>query len=392
MSSAHKYSWTTSDGRKRSAYRALPVGPDGKQRGKRGFDRKGDALDWASDREAEARHGITIDGERPSGRTTVEVWTRTWLTAQEVRPSTAQSYKMAVKRINAAFGGRSLASIRPTELRTWRSKTLGETYAASTAAHTAAVFAMVLKAAVQDRLIERSPMPPARHGSVSSTRVVDPDQLLTPSQIAAWAAGMAPKQHPRSKWTPPAVAVEMPLVAARTGLRKGELLGLRLEDVDFLRREIRVDHQLLRTGLYGPTKTAAGNRTIPLTADVGAAINRHLLIQPAIAGEPIFRGVRGRRWTHEAFRTCWERGRVAADLPEWVHWHALRDVYASTLIRSGLDLREVMTLLGHTSSEETLRTYARLWPDSRERAREALEAVWIEVVSADERQQDASSD
>ena len=390
MPSAHRYTWQTSGGKTRAAWRAQWVGPDGKQRQKRGFDRKGDALGYAADREAEARHGITIDGERPSGRTTVEVWTKTWLAAQEVRPSTAEAYRYGVARINAAFGGRPLASLRPTEIRAWR-KGLGQRYAESTAAQTAALLAMVLRAAVHDRLIESSPMPPTRHGE-SGGRVVDPDQLLTPAQITAWGAAMTPVPHPRSKWLAPAVAVELPLVAARTGLRRGELLGLRLEDVDFLRREITVDHQLLTTGEYGPPKTAAGVRKVPLTEDVTAAINRHLTVQPARVGEPIFRAVRGRRWTFSAFQETWERGRVAAELPEWVHWHALRDVYASTLIRSGLDLREVMSLLGHTSSEETLRTYARLWPDSRDRARVALEAAWGDVSSASERHGRATSD
>ena len=69
-------------------------------------------------------------------------------------------------------------------------------------------------------------------------------------------------------------------------------------------------------------------------------------------------------------------GRDGAGLPTWATWHSLRDCYASLLIYTRQDLRVVMTLLGHSSSEETLRTYARLWPSATDDARKALERVW----------------
>ena len=368
MSSAYKYTWERKDGSKVTRWRAQWNGPDGKPRTKRGYDRKADAEAYASDREAEIRHGVTLSGERPSGKTTVETWSATWLEGLDVRASTAASYRYAVQRINASLGGRSLSSLRPSELRAWR-RGLTSTYAQTTADQTAAMLAMLLRAAVEDRLLERSPMPTMKGGSTSG-RVVDPGELLTLDEVRRWDAKL------------PGHARGMAIVAAATGLRQGELLGLQKRDVDFLRGEIRVVRQLVSppNGAgrpeYGPPKTAAGVRTVPLPDEAAMALSERLRHFPPLEGEPLFLGARGQRWKRGTFRQCWDLARQHALLPEWAHWHALRDVSASALIRSGMDLRTVMTILGHASSEETLRTYARVWPDAQDRARKALNDVW----------------
>lgn len=364
MASARRYEWTTADGRTRSAWRARWVDVDGRGRQKRGFARQGDALAYAQDREAETRHAVELATDAgTTGRTTVTAWGQTWLSGLDVAPGTRQSYAAALRRIDATIGGRPLAALRPSELRTWKAgltRADGQPLAPSTAQLTAAVLAMLLRAAVHEGLLTRSPMPAQR---ASVQRVVDPDELLTLEQVRAWSAALPP------------VAREMPLVAAATGLRQGELLGLRLERVDFLRRTIRVVEQL-QDGEWRQPKTAAGVRTVPLPGVAAEALARHLQEQPPVEGEPIFRRSTGARWTRKTFRETWAPALRRAGLPEWAHWHALRDVAASALIRQGVDVRTVMSVLGHASSEETLRTYARLWPDAQDVARRALDELW----------------
>ena len=73
---------------------------------------------------------------------------------------------------------------------------------------------------------------------------------------------------------------------AGTGMRQGEVFGLTLDRIDFLRREVRVDRQLhTRPGRgvtgFGPTKTPASNRTIPLPQVVVDALAVHLRDFPA---------------------------------------------------------------------------------------------------------------
>lgn len=54
--------------------------------------------------------------------------------------------------------------------------------------------------------------------------------------------------------------------AIATGLRKGELLGLKWPDVDYERGTLRVERQRLRTGAFGPAKSDAGVRTVGLNS------------------------------------------------------------------------------------------------------------------------------
>ncbi len=368
MASAHKYSWVRKDGSVGRGWRAKYSTPDG-VRSRRGFDRKSDAVKYAEDREAEQRHGLVL--EVPVGALTLAAWSKEWLAGRRVRPSTAESYRYAVKRITDDLGTRPLTALRRSELEAWRKSIDPPRMAAATAAHTASVLGMILRAAVEDDLIPKSPMPVVRGGS--GGRLIDPDELLTFEQVRAWGAKM------------PKCAREMPVLAAMTGLRQGELLGLRVPHVDFLRREIRVVEQLLTPAkgepTWGPPKTAAGVRTVPLPEEAVDALARHLAAFPPVDGV-VFRSPRGRLWRRQTFGDTYRKAATAAKLPAWAHWHGCRDLYASVLLRQGVDSQSLIAVMGHTSLVET-RVYARLMPDSRENVRASVGRAWsVEEKSA----------
>jgi integrase len=72
------------------------------------------------------------------------------------------------------------------------------------------------------------------------------------------------------------------VVALHTGLRQGELLALRWEDVDIEEKTLRVRRTITKDGgklLIGPTKTAKGRRTVKLTKDAAEALREHLTRQ-----------------------------------------------------------------------------------------------------------------
>jgi integrase len=369
VASAHRYSWSRADGSSGKGWRAKWTGSDGRQHSKRGFDRKTDALTYATDREAEARHGLVL----AEGSTmTVGQWADRWLRSVRVKPASVRNYTSAVKRIKAGLGSRQLGTLRESEVAAWR-KALTVDYAESTAANTATILGMVLQAAVRDRLIEESPMP--RGARTAKREQVDPERVLTTAQVQAWADALPENLRP------------MPLVAAQTGLRLGELAGLRPSRIDFLGRQVHVVEQLLPDKTFGSPKTEASVRVIPLTEQTGVLLAEHLRRYPVEGDGPVFRSRRGTPLARNTFWEAESRARQVAGLPEWVTWHSLRTVYASSLIHLGLDLRLIMTLLGHTSSEETLGTYGRLWPAATDGARKALEGLW----SASEGHQRATS-
>ena len=170
----------------------------------------------------------------------------------------------------------------------------------------------------------------------------------------------------------------MVIVAAGTGMRQGELFGLTTDRVNFLERRIVVDRQLVSVNnerpTFGPPKTDASNRRIPLPVVVGDALIEHLARFAPGEGGLIFTNEYGAPLRRSGFNTMWRRAQESTGLDRTV-FHSLRHYYASLLIRHGESVKVVQERLGHASASETLDTYSHLWPDSDDCTREAIDGV-----------------
>jgi integrase len=149
------------------------------------------------------------------------------------------------------------------------------------------------------------------------------------------------------------------LVAAYTGLRWGELAGLRVKRVDLLHGRITVAEQLLEVRgrlAFGPTKTGAGLRTVTLPTVAAEALAEHLsvyaeggpegLVFPAAQGGPIRRSNFTRR--------VWIPATRAAGI-EGLRFHDLRHTAATLAAAAGASTRELMVRMGHSSAAAALR-------------------------------------
>ncbi len=127
---------------------------------------------------------------------------------------------------------------------------------------------------------------------------------------------------------------------------------------------------------FGPTKTRASNRVIPLPRVVIAALNEHIARHQIGDGELLFTH-QGRPLTRQRFGHLWRPAAKAAGLTPatGTGMHALRHYYASLLIRYGESVKTVQGRLGHKSATETLDTYGHMWADSDDRTREAVDSV-----------------
>lgn len=167
-------------------------------------------------------------------------------------------------------------------------------------------------------------------------------------------------------------------LAAGTGLRQGECFGLTVDRVDFLRRSITVNRQLVLVAgsppVFGPPKTAASVRSIPLPDVVGEALARHLEHWPAGDSGLFFTNHRCESLRRNRFNEVWRAARARSGL-DALRFHDLRHFYASLLIAHGESVKVVQARLGHASAAETLDAYAHLWPDNEERTRAAVDDV-----------------
>ncbi len=157
-----------------------------------------------------------------------------------------------------------------------------------------------------------------------------------------------------------------------TGLRSGELLGLRWADVDLDAAVIRVHWQLGRDGERVALKTAAARRDVHLAPSLVKTLAAHRLFSPwSAADDPVFASTTGgvldrRNMTRRGVEAAAKRARLTG-----VSMHVLRHTYASLLIAVGANVKFVQQQLGHTSAAMTLDVYATLW-DHAEQVEKAM--------------------
>lgn len=149
----------------------------------------------------------------------------------------------------------------------------------------------------------------------------------------------------------------MILVALRTGLRRGELLGLRWEDVDLDRGRIRVVENYVRGQFKAPK--SGKPREVPLSREARAALAEHRA-RRGEGGERVFCDAQGKPYTQGVMASQLERACRLAGL-RVIGWHVLRHSFASALVMRGVAIRAVQDLMGHASIVITQR-YAHLAP------------------------------
>lgn len=161
------------------------------------------------------------------------------------------------------------------------------------------------------------------------------------------------------------------LLASTTGMRQGEILGLRWKDVDFENGCVRITQTLSSDGkdLLPYTKTKSGSRTIDLPEETVTALKKHWLF------------IRGEREKNCSYKNldlvvCTEFGTPThksnirrvfksiikkADIPK-IRFHDMRHTHATLLLLQGVNPKIVSERLGHADVRITLDTYSHLLP------------------------------
>ena len=351
-------------------YRARWLDPDGKERSKT-FTKRSDA----------ERHLATVEGAKLTGnyvdqtsKVTVAEYARQWAATRPHRQSTADRIASLIgKHIEGtSLGTRRLSAVRPSEVQAWvsdRAKVL----APSTVRLLVTVVRSIFSAAVQDRLIASSPATRLSLPRSEHNRIVP----LTVEQVRNLIDAM------------PAHCRAMVITQAGLGLRIGELMALRTEDVDFLRRTARIEFQTTTDGKRRvPPKTPRSRRTVPLPSVVAEALAAHIAHLPPAADGTIFTTKNGLPWRHEYYSTrVFAPAIKRACLPAGTTSHDLRHHFASVLLAAGESVVAVAERLGHENAILVLSTNGHLMPDSEDRTRRAIDAAWtttdgLETASA----------
>jgi integrase len=232
----------------------------------------------------------------------------------------------------------------------------------------------ILRAAVDDELIAKNP---CKARSVSKPR---PDV----KQVVPWDAETVYAVHDAM---PERYRVAVTL-GAGLGLRQGEIFGLGVDDVDFLRGMVTVQRQVklyadgrLEFALPKGRKV----RSVPLAGEVRDELAAHLASFPAVPVTlpgsatpiPLVLSTRERTALARTYfnQQVWKAAlRQAGAAPTRDNgMHALRHFYASVLLDGGESIKAVSLYLGHADPGFTLRIYTHLMPSSEERSRRLVD-------------------
>ena len=165
-----------------------------------------------------------------------------------------------------------------------------------------------------------------------------------------------------------------------TGLRRGELLGLKWEDIDLERGDFRVRRQIARINgevVEAPLKTKNAYRTLPLAEDTIAVLKEQK--KKAGGSHWVFPSPTGGPISPDSVPHMLHRVLKRAGLPR-VRFHDLRHTFATLALQNGVDIKTVSGMLGHYSAGFTLDTYAHVTTAAQKEAAKTMEKVLTAVL------------
>ncbi len=175
-------------------------------------------------------------------------------------------------------------------------------------------------------------------------------------------------------------------VSVLTGIRQGEALGLRWQDIDLKEGLIRIRHQLDRHGNLVQPKTTAAKRDIPIPPSLTRrlAVHREHAFGQGFAKptDLVFTSETGNHLDH---RNITRRGLAkaleTAGLPH-LRWHDLRHLAASALISQGASIAYLSRILGHANPAITLAIYAHQYAQAEhaETTRQRMEEAFGQLL------------
>ncbi len=329
-----------------------------------------------------------VDGGRyvPSGVTVLQLGNR-WLSEHarvNLKPATAAGYRETLyQHVGPALGTTRLDDLNPQMIRALlgkkRAQGLGEETVSKIRRHTHAMLAFAQDAG----LLAVNPAETARARGGHTARRRARGTQLSPVQIKRFLEECSPRW--RAFFT----------VALDTGLRRGELIGLRWEDVDLLQRILHVRRSISAYDQpHGDaqrqlaTKTEAGQRLVPILDGAQATLEElYMAAEDKSDGAPVFSTVERKRGRDGQLRPTgrplnprmvtrvFRRYATRAELPSTIRLHDLRHTAITNAISQGEDILLIAAFAGHAKTSTTVDVYGHLMPDRVRQAAQRMRSV-----------------
>ena len=352
------------------AWRVQYRDPSGRSRTKQGFRTKNEAESWAAKNTVAMAEQDWIDPH--AGQVTIDqlhgAW---WATLAHAKPNYRRQLDGAWRfHVQPVWGGRRVSSIRTSEIQEWvgsikRTRPTADgstTPSATLVANCHAVLKQILDVAVSDGRLRSNPAV-----GVKLPRKAGPVKVyLTQEQLHELVAECGERG-------------DIIAVLTTTGIRWGELAGLRVRDVNVLRRRLSIERTIARddAGQWVPMLPKSHERrTVAVPASIMPLVERAAAgkLPDALVWERpsggYLRPLGHTSFFHQAVDRCVRDGRI----PERLTPHGLRHVAAGLMVASGASVKAVQRQLGHKSASLTLDVYADLFDGDLDEVADRMDA------------------
>ena len=344
-----------------------------KQRSKGGFARQKDAQRHLDEVVPAVKAGTyTEPSTQPLARFLIDEWLPA--IAGTVRPLTHRNYQSRVESVaRRDIGGVPLRALSGGHLTALYGELERDGLSVGTRRFTHAVLRRALNDAVRWGKLSRNPAAAADPPAASRSKA----RSWTDRELRTFLAHVQ-RDRLYALWR----------LAATTGMRRGELLGLTWRHLDLDAGRLRVEQQLIPVKggvIFGPPKSSRSERTIALDPGTVAALRQHRETQGlerSLAAEAyadqdlVFCNELGQPIRPEVLSATFVRHRKAAGIPTGT-LHILRHTAATIALSKGVPLHVVAGRLGDRA-ETLLAAYAHLLPHSDEVAAETIAAVLVD--------------
>lgn len=312
----------------------------------------GKTVEECRQKEAEKREklrsGLITDNS------TFDQYAAKWLQfhAITIKESTAYMYEKSLKNVSPFIGSKKLCDITPQDIREMQVG-LAEKLKPSTVNKAVGTAAVVFASAVNDGILSKSPCRSVKRLKTAKSAI---HRALTKEETKAFLRAAKGDTYEY-----------LYIFMLHTGCRLGEALALVDEDIKEGKLHITKTVSNDRKGRHGyteTTKTAAGNRVVPLNITAQEALKTQQDIRDAIApGNPhVFISQGGILPTYSS--VCWHIREVCEKAKiEPISSHAFRDTFATRCAEAKMQPKVLMELLGHSNISMTMLVYVHAMDD-----------------------------
>ena len=311
-----------------------------------------------------------------AGQYTVGTWMDTWfenVAKIKVRPSSHQTYKGYIdNHIKPSIGNIPLEKLTTMDLQKFyrklltkgrveriESKEQPKGLSAKTVRNINQVISSAMDLAVVQKIILNNPthtceLPKVEHKEMQTVPV---------EQLSAFL-----EEAKRSG------VYEMYYIELATGLRRGELLGLKWQDIDWKNGIIKVRRQVARVNgqiVEAPLKTKNSYRAVTISQQAIEVLKTQ---KAKTNDEYVFPSPNGGPISPDSVNNMLKRVLERAGIPK-VRFHDLRHTFATIALQNGVDIKTVSGMLGHFSAGFTLDTYAHVTTTAQKEAAQTMANV-----------------